>query len=106
MLRLKDLDSKLRLRFNILGNHFPFYLKIKDLFLRAYVRCVKSLKAFEKSSTTTTGLRGNKPSGRDAHEEIFPKSYLIKLKSDCICHFPIDFKPNGCPFGSKSIRKW
>ena len=40
------------------------------------------------------------------HREIFSKSYCIKLKSDCIYHFPIDLEPNGRPFGSKSIGKW
>ena len=38
--------------------------------------------------------------------EIFPKSYQIKAKSDCIYQFPIDLDPNGSPFGSKSIGKW
>ena len=28
------------------------------------------------------------------HRELFLKSYLTKLKSDCIYHFPIDVKPN------------
>ena len=34
------------------------------------------------------------------------KSYQIKPKSGCIYHFPTVLKPNGCPFGSKSIGKW
>ena len=38
--------------------------------------------------------------------EIFSKFYQIKPKSDCICHFPIDLEPNGCPFGPQSIGKW
>ena len=40
------------------------------------------------------------------HGEIFSKSYQIKLKSDCINNFLIDFTPNGHPLGSKSIGKW
>ena len=40
------------------------------------------------------------------HREIFSKSYQIKLKSDCIYHFPIDLELNGRPFAFKSIGKW
>ena len=37
------------------------------------------------------------------HRELFLKSYLTKLKSDCIYHFQIDLEPIGRPFGSKLI---
>ena len=40
------------------------------------------------------------------HREIFSKSYLIKPKSDCIYHAPIELEPNGHQFGSKSICAW
>ena len=42
---------------------------------------------------------------RSTDREIFLESYLIKLKSDCIYHFPINLEPNGRSFGSKSIGK-
>ena len=42
----------------------------------------------------------------DTHRDIFSNSYYIKLKTDCIYNFPIDFKPSGCSFGFKSILKW
>ena len=41
-----------------------------------------------------------------ALREIFPESYQINPKSDCIYHPPIDLDPNGRAFGSKSIGKW
>ena len=40
------------------------------------------------------------------HREKFPKSYEIKLISDCIYHFLIEFESHGRPFGSKSIGKY
>ena len=42
---------------------------------------------------------------RSTQREIFSKSYQIKQKSDCIYDLPIDLKPNGRPFSSKSIGK-
>jgi len=40
------------------------------------------------------------------HREIFSK-YLIKPKSNCIYHFPIDLEQKRTrPSGSKSIGKW
>ena len=34
----------------------------------------------------------NRPLGTPTRREIFSKSYQIKLKSDCIYHFPIDLE--------------
>ena len=42
--------------------------------------------------------------GSYAKENLF-EVFWIKLNSDCIYHFPIDLKPNGRTFGSKSINK-
>ena len=39
------------------------------------------------------------------HIKIFYESYWIKLKSDCIYHFPIALAANRIGFGSKSIGK-
>ena len=43
---------------------------------------------------------------KNIHLTQTDKSHWIKPKSDYIFHFPIDFYPNGLPFGYKSIGKW
>ena len=40
------------------------------------------------------------------HNEILSKYYLIKPKSECMYHAPIDLEPNRRSFGSKSIGAW
>ena len=39
------------------------------------------------------------------HKEIYFCFLLNQPKSGCVYHCPIDFKPNGTPFRSKSIEK-
>ena len=39
------------------------------------------------------------------HREIFSKYHLIKPKSDCSYHFPIDFEPNRRPFAVPNLSE-
>ena len=50
-----------------------------------------------------TGIFGGKGA---AQGEIYFRFLLNKQESDCIYYFSNDFKPNGIPFGSKTIEKW